>query len=123
MIRDKIVVVICNSTLSEKLQLDSRLTLESAIAQVRHSESVKQQQSLLRRKPDTPVGAVYKIRGETSPAKFNQARCEGTTQLCVQPRTKSATFAINADTLEQFADLQLVCGRYRTVLKVLPKPS
>ena len=77
MIRDRIVVGIRNSTLSEKLQLDSRLTLESAITQVRHSEAVKQQQSLLRGKPDAPVGAVHKIRGGTSPAKFNQALCEG----------------------------------------------
>ena len=77
MIRDRIVVGIRNSTLSEKLQLDSRLTLESAIAQVRHSEAVKQQQSLLRGKPDTPVVAVHKIRGGTSPAKFNQGLFEG----------------------------------------------
>ena len=60
MIRDRIVVGIRNSTLSEKLQLDSRLTLESAIAQVRHSEAVKQQQSLLRGKPDTPLLVIIR---------------------------------------------------------------
>ena len=85
MIRDRIVVGIRNSTLSEKLQLDSRLTLESAIAQVRHSEAVKQQQSLLRGKPDTPVGAVHKIRGGTRPAKYNQARCEGRSTTSHRP--------------------------------------
>ena len=63
MIRDRIVVGIRNNTLSEKLQLDSRLTLDSAITQVRQSEAVKQQQPLLRGKPDTPVGAVNKSRG------------------------------------------------------------
>ena len=70
MIHDRIVVSIRNSTLLEKLQLDSRLTLESVIAQVRHSEAVKHQQLLLRGKSDTPVGAVHKIRSGTSPAKF-----------------------------------------------------
>ena len=56
MIRDRIVVGIRNSTLSEKLQLDSELTLDKAIAWVWQSETVKQQQSLLRGKLDTPVG-------------------------------------------------------------------
>ena len=64
MIRDRIVVGIRNSALSEKLQLDPRLTLDSAISQVRQSEAIKQQQPLLRGgKPDTPVGAVHKGRG------------------------------------------------------------
>ena len=63
MIRDRIVVGIRNNSLSEKLQLDPRLTLDSAITQVRQSEAVKQQQPLLRGKPDTPVGAVNKSRG------------------------------------------------------------
>ena len=60
MIRDRIVVGIRNSTLLEKLQLDPRLTLDTCITQ---SEAVKQQQPLLRGKPDTPVGAVNKFRG------------------------------------------------------------
>ena len=41
MTQDRIVVGIRNSALSEKLQLDSKLTLESAVAQVRQSEVVK----------------------------------------------------------------------------------
>lgn len=65
MIRDRIVVGIRNNGLSERLQLDPRLTLESAIAQVRQSEAVKQQQPLLRGKPDTPVGAVLRAGGGT----------------------------------------------------------
>ena len=63
MIRDRIVVGIRNSALSEKLQLDPRLTLDSAITQVRQAEAVKQQQPLLRGKPDTPVGAVKRGKG------------------------------------------------------------
>ena len=42
-IRDRIVVGILNAQLSEKLQLDSDLTLER-VTQVRQSESVKRQQ-------------------------------------------------------------------------------
>ena len=63
MIRDRIVVGIRNSALSERLQLDTRLTLDGAISQVRQAEAVKQQQPLLRGKPDTPVGAVQRTRG------------------------------------------------------------
>ena len=63
MIRDRIVVGIKSNSLSEKLQLDSTLTLEKAITQVRQTEAVKKQQPLLRGKPDTPVGAVNKGRG------------------------------------------------------------
>ena len=58
MIRDRIVVGIRNSALSEKLQLDPTLTLQKAIQEARNSETVKQQQPFLRGKPDTTVGAV-----------------------------------------------------------------
>ena len=73
MIRDRIVVGIRDAHLSEKLQLDSSLTLTKAVQQARGAEAVKQQQSLVRgeghgvgvgaKKPDTPVGAVGKGRG------------------------------------------------------------
>ena len=66
MIRDRIVVGIRNARLSEKLQLDSELTLEKAVTQVLQAEAVKLQQPLLRggssTKPDTSVGAVLKGR-------------------------------------------------------------
>ncbi|XP_033730104.1 uncharacterized protein K02A2.6-like [Pecten maximus] len=48
MIRDRIVVGIRDSKLSEKLQLDATLTLEKAVAQVRQSEAVKKQQTVVR---------------------------------------------------------------------------
>ena len=63
MIRDRIVVGIRNSALSEKLQLDPELTLAKAATQVRQAEAVKQQQPLVRGKPDAPVGAVGKGSG------------------------------------------------------------
>ncbi|XP_069110194.1 uncharacterized protein [Argopecten irradians] len=46
MIRDRIVVGIRDSRLSEKLQLDATLTLEKAVNQVRQSEAVKKQQAV-----------------------------------------------------------------------------
>jgi hypothetical protein len=49
MIRDRIVVGIVNSALSEKLQLDADLTLGSAIIQVRQAETAKRQQALGKR--------------------------------------------------------------------------
>ena len=61
-IRDRIVIGISNAQLPEKLQLDFELTLEKTIAEVRLSEAIKQQQSLLRGgrsvKHETPVGTV-----------------------------------------------------------------
>ena len=48
MIRDRIVVGLRNSGLSEKLQMDATLTLEKATAEARQSEAIKKQQSLLR---------------------------------------------------------------------------
>lgn len=66
MIRDWIVMGICNAQLAEKLQLDPDLTLEKAVTQVCQSEAIKLQQPLLRGgscgKPDTPVGVVLKSK-------------------------------------------------------------
>ena len=62
MICDRIVVGISNATLSEKLQLNPDLTLDKAIMQVRQSESVKQQQPLLRGEAgNTPIGAIQQL--------------------------------------------------------------
>ena len=47
LIRDRIVVGLRNCDLSEKLQLDTKLTLEKAINLARQRETVKQQQSIL----------------------------------------------------------------------------
>lgn len=47
LLRDRIVVGIRDKNLSEKLQMDSELTLSKAIEKVRLSESVKKQQEIL----------------------------------------------------------------------------
>ena len=48
MIRDRLVVGLRDSKLSEKLQLDANLTLESAVSQARQNEAVKKQQTTIR---------------------------------------------------------------------------
>ena len=48
MIRDRIIVGLLDSRLSEKLQLDADLTLEKAVNSARQSELVKKQQSVVR---------------------------------------------------------------------------
>ena len=47
MIRDRIVVGLQNAKLSERLQLDSTLTLEKAVNEARQSEAVKRQQAVV----------------------------------------------------------------------------
>ena len=90
-----------NNTLSEKLLLDPRLTLHSAITQVRQSEAVRQQQPLLRGKPDTPVGAVNKSRGGITQGSKNNPGVSPTTSQkphrcnwCGKIEIKSAKIAI-----------------------------
>ena len=62
LIRDRIVVGLRDSKLSEKLQLDADLTLEKAITQARQSEAVKQQQSIVRQ-ADMPA-TVEAVKGK-----------------------------------------------------------
>ena len=59
LIRDRIVVGLKDKKLSEKLQLDSKLTLEKAVIQTRQSETVKKQQDILQgTQPDPPSASV-----------------------------------------------------------------
>ena len=59
MIRDRIVVRIQDISLSEKLQLEPNLTLETAVTAVRQREAVKKQQSTVRSQAaSTPAASV-----------------------------------------------------------------
>ena len=79
MIRDRLVVGIRDSKLSENLQLDGELTLEKAIAHARQKETVKQQQPLLRggvtnkANPEAPVGVVNKKPTTTKPVNSQKS--------------------------------------------------
>ena len=55
LIRDRIVLKLKDKKLSEKLQLEFKLTLEKAVTQARKSEAVKKQQDILQgTQPDPP---------------------------------------------------------------------
>ena len=62
MIRDRIVVGLRDSALSEKLQLESELTLEKANTLAHNRESVRKQQLLLRGDTTANIDAVSKQR-------------------------------------------------------------
>ena len=63
LIRDRIVVGLKNRKLSEKLQLDSQLTLEKAIRAARQSETVKKQQPILHGENPENIDQVREKRG------------------------------------------------------------
>ena len=64
MVRDRIVVGIRDSNLSEKLQMDSKLTLEKAISMARCNKSAKQQQTTVRN--ELTEHQIERIKGSTS---------------------------------------------------------
>ena len=76
MIRDRLVVGIRDTVLSEQLQLDSKLTLESAKKAVRQREAVKEQQQTLN-KDEQGAGAhvaVDQVRGGKRFSKIKEPR-------------------------------------------------
>ena len=128
MIRDRLVVGLRDATLSEKLQLDSKLTLEKAVMKVRQAEAVRQQQPIVRgdeaKKPDVPVGAVHhgksgkgrapqglRWRGMASHMNTSEKpacyRCGHTRLIMIgsnaQRRTLYATIVVNEDILSECA--------------------
>lgn len=73
MIRDKIVVVLNDHKLSERLQLDPDLTLEKATNMARQSEVAKDEQTKLHASSDTNVDRLY----ISMKAPSRKANCEG----------------------------------------------
>ena len=75
MIRDRIVVGLHDATLSEKLQLELELTLESAIAKVRQAELIRKQQPVVRGdKPNIESvisrKQIHSTRGTRDPSRL-----------------------------------------------------
>ncbi|UYV78047.1 K02A2.6-like [Cordylochernes scorpioides] len=78
MIRDRLVVGVKNFNLSEKLQLESKLTLETTIQIVRQSESVKNQQKEIRQDTENRnVDAIDK-KGGRNATFFQKTRMKST---------------------------------------------
>ena len=74
MIRDRIVVGVKDATLSEKMQLESTLTLEKAVKMARESESVTKQDVIRsgQRSMSTEIdaiGAKFRAKSEKFPPK------------------------------------------------------
>ena len=71
MIRDRLVVGIRNATLSQRLQLDSELTLEKAKREVRQKEAVQEQQLILKgSSKSNPITLdALKAKGKQLPRK------------------------------------------------------
>ncbi|UYV63212.1 hypothetical protein LAZ67_2003458 [Cordylochernes scorpioides] len=78
MIRDRLVVGVKNFNLSEKLQLESELTLEKAIQIVRQSESVKNQQKEIRQDTENRNVDVIDKKGGRNGTIFQKTRMKGT---------------------------------------------
>ncbi|UYV77068.1 SDK2, partial [Cordylochernes scorpioides] len=78
MIRDRLVVGVKNLNLSEKLQLESELTLEKAIQIVRQSESVKNQQKEIRQDTENRNVDVINRKGGRNGTNFQKTRMKGT---------------------------------------------
>ena len=94
MIRDRIVVGIRDSQLSEKLQMDPNLTLEKAVAQSRQAESVRKQQAIIRCGQSQPqpanIDAVSSGRQQQQPlhTKGPQPAIRKSTQLTQGTQSK-----------------------------------
>ena len=67
MIRDRLVVGLRDSKLSERLQLDSDLDLKKALAMARNSEAVRAQQSTVRGSTSTPATSDLAALHKTAP--------------------------------------------------------
>ncbi len=81
LIRDRLVVGLRDVKLSERLQLNADLTLDTAVTQARQSETVKRQQSALRAgllKPDTTIGSVQRRNPPNAQGKQRPKQGGGT---------------------------------------------
>ena len=74
MFRDRLVVGIRNTALSERLQVDSTLTLDKAMQMVRQREAVQQQQVFLNQ-TTKPLSSVDHVKGR----KFKSLPAKGAT--------------------------------------------
>ena len=77
MIRDQLVVGLCDASLSERLQMDADLTLEKAISAARQSEAAKKQEAVVRAESQaTNVDNIYSCQQQP------KHRGEGAQQQC-----------------------------------------
>ena len=89
LIRDRIVVGIKDSELSEKLQMEATLTLEQAVTSARQSEAVKKQQKVVRGDQETPSTSVDRLITRKKPYggqfKNSQHKQQSCTRCGISP--------------------------------------
>ena len=129
------VVGLRNDKLSEKLQMNSGLTLEQAVQQARQSENVRKQQGVIRSHPSQvsveslTASKSWRPRKKTTSNKFKQPSRDGpnnymprnklvaakagdiirsTTGRLVPPRMLDVTNALNKVTLRNVVALKAV---------------
>ena len=89
LIRDRIVVGIKDSELSEKLQMEATLTLEQAVTSVRQSEAVKKQQKVVGGDQETPSTSVDRLVTRKKPYggqfKNSQHKKQSCTRCGISP--------------------------------------
>ena len=79
MIRDRLVVGLRDAKLSEKLQLDAALTLETALTKARQSETVLKQQAVLHGKEEElPISNVNRGKTRSPNARGKCSTCGST---------------------------------------------
>ena len=131
MVRDRIVVGIRDSLLSQKLQMEADLTLEKVTKMVRESEAIKKQQKTIRDKLDeaAELDSIRKGRAEKT-GTTNRSKSTGHnkhlplnrryapdvgslhTERCnVQLRTKFVTDATKAAISKKCAELKTLSAR------------
>ena len=133
MLRDRIVVGIRDRALSEKLQMDSELTLEKAKKAARQKEAVNDQHkqmqggqettlAAIKRRPSHPRRGPHQHKQATpsgNPAKQNSASVVvevSTPWTDAQLETPFATSATTRDTLHHNASLNLPLVLMRPLL-------
>ena len=85
MVRDRIVVGLCNSRLSEKLQMDPNLMLDKAMSLARQSEAVKKQQPTVRGqvRDETSIEAIHGTRDQQK-QKPSQSKPAAQPHVCTR---------------------------------------
>ena len=96
LIRDRLVVGILDSALSEKMQLDSSLTLEKAKKEIRLKEAVRESQRDLRRAGDSKENPVLLDATWARPVN-TRARREAESPASSPSRRSRGRFARNSD--------------------------
>ena len=75
MIRDRLIVGICDSSLSERLQMDDALTLEKTKKLVRQREAFKKQQSFLKKEECSLEHVKQKPKNTPTRSKTKPSLC------------------------------------------------